>query len=94
MCNKAVATYPSSMQIVSKCYKSQKISDKAVDACRFVFDSVPDLYVSLKKGLIELFPKKLLCLNFVSIDRRPKNCGIKLLILICYHQNLILTGLL
>ena len=42
MCNKAVGTYPSPIQFVSECYKTQEMCDTAVDTCPCVFDSVPD----------------------------------------------------
>ena len=46
MCNKAVGIYSTAMQFVPECYTSQEIYDKAVDACYFVFDSVPDQYMT------------------------------------------------
>ena len=46
MCNKAVKTYPSSIEIVSDQFKTQEICDKAVDTCRFVFYSVFDQYIT------------------------------------------------
>ena len=33
MCNKAVNTYPSAIQFVPECYKTQEICDKAVNTC-------------------------------------------------------------
>ena len=41
MSDKPVDTNASAIQIVPKCYKTQKMCDKAVDTC-FVFDSVFD----------------------------------------------------
>ena len=43
MCNKAVSTYHSAIQIFPECHKPQEMCDKAVDTCPFVFYSVPDL---------------------------------------------------
>ena len=34
----------SAIQFVSKCYKTQWICGKAVDACTFVFYCIPDQY--------------------------------------------------
>ena len=42
MCNKSVNNFPSKAQIVAECYKTQE--NCIVDACPFVFDSVPDWY--------------------------------------------------
>ena len=61
MCNKAGVTYSSLIQFIPDQDKFSKMCDKAVNTCPFVFDSVPDQYVSLKKCVIKLFPKKLLC---------------------------------
>ena len=46
MCNKAVGSYPSAIQFVSDWYKTQEMCDKAIDTCFFVFDSVPDQYIT------------------------------------------------
>ena len=42
-CDKSFDTYPSPIQFVPECecYTTQKMSDKAVDTCHFVFDPVP-----------------------------------------------------
>ena len=42
-CDKSFDTYPSPVQFVPECerYTTQKMSDKAVDTCHFVFYSVP-----------------------------------------------------
>ena len=42
MCNKAVDTYPSAIQLVTDQHKTQEICVKAVDTCPFAFDSIPD----------------------------------------------------
>ena len=42
MCNKAVNTYPSAIQFVPECCKTQEMCVKAVDIGRFVFDSAPN----------------------------------------------------
>ena len=45
MCDKAVNTSISAIQFLPpKCYKIQKMCDKAADTCRFACDSVPDQY--------------------------------------------------
>ena len=40
----AVNTCPSRIQFLPKCFNTQKMIDKAVNICLFVFDFVPDLY--------------------------------------------------
>ena len=42
MCNKAVDTYPSAIQLVTDQHKTQEICVKAVGTCPFAFDSIPD----------------------------------------------------
>ena len=42
MYDKAVSTDPSIIKCVPKCHKTQKMYNKAVNRCFFVFDSVPD----------------------------------------------------
>ena len=37
MSNKVVGTYPSEVQFLSECYKSQWMGDKIVYTCLFVF---------------------------------------------------------
>ena len=44
MCDKAVNTYPSTIEYVPYCYKTQLMYDKAVNRCFFVFYSIPDWY--------------------------------------------------
>ena len=44
MCDKAVNTYPSTIELVLECYKVQKICDKAFNKCLFVFDCILDQY--------------------------------------------------
>ena len=44
MRNKAVNTSPSTILFALEYYKSQKMCDKAVDTCSFVFDPVPGQY--------------------------------------------------
>lgn len=63
ICNKAVETYPSVMQYILECYKTQEICDTAVDTCSFVFDYVLLFLIDirLKKFVVKLFPKNLLC---------------------------------
>ena len=41
MCDKAVDINPSAVKFVSQCYKTEKLCNRAVDTCTFVFDSVP-----------------------------------------------------
>ena len=48
MCNEAIGTYPSTMQLVTKCYKARETCHKAVYTCAFVFDSFPDWYLTQK----------------------------------------------
>ena len=38
MCDKAVSTYPSTIKLVPECFMAQKMCDKAVNRCFFVFD--------------------------------------------------------
>ena len=40
MCDKAVGTYLFAIQLALECHMTQKMCDKAVDTCPFVFDSV------------------------------------------------------
>ena len=40
MCDKAVETYSFAIQIVPVCYKTQKMCDKSLYNCPFVFDYV------------------------------------------------------
>ena len=40
----AVDSYPSAIQFVPECYKTQEMCIKTVDTCLFKFDSVPDQY--------------------------------------------------
>ena len=42
MYDKAVDTYPSPKKIVSECFMTQEMCDKAVNRCAFVFDSIPN----------------------------------------------------
>lgn len=42
MCNKAVGTYPSTIQFISEYYKCQELCDDAVDISPFGIDSVHD----------------------------------------------------
>ena len=42
MCDKAVNTYPSTVQLVPDQFKTQRMCDKADNSCPFVFDSVSD----------------------------------------------------
>ena len=44
MFDKAVNTYPSIIKFVSECLMTQKMCDKAVNVCFFVFDSIPDCH--------------------------------------------------
>ena len=44
MCDKAVNTYPSTIEYVPDQFKSQEMCDKAVNKCFFAFDSIPDWY--------------------------------------------------
>ena len=60
MCSKTVSTFPSAMQFVPKCHKTEEICDKAVDISRFAFDSVPDQYMT-QRVCDKVVSKKLLC---------------------------------
>ena len=42
MCNETVDTYPSAIQIIPTQYKVHGMCNKAIAACPFVFDYVPD----------------------------------------------------
>ena len=46
MCSKTVSTFPSAIQFVPKCHKTEEICDKAVDISHFVFDFVRDQYMT------------------------------------------------
>ena len=62
--NKAVGIYPSAIQFVLECLLDARNVCKAADTCPFLFDSVPDWYMTdilLKKCVIKVFPKNLLC---------------------------------
>ena len=48
MCIKAVNDYPSAIQIVPECYKTQEMCVGAVNTYYFVFDSFPDRYKTQK----------------------------------------------
>ena len=48
LCDKAVNTFPSTIQFVLDQFKTRAMCDKAVDTCPFVFDSVPDQYTTQK----------------------------------------------
>ena len=65
MCNKSVNTFPSIAQIVAECYKTQE--NCIVDACPFVFDSVPDWYKT-HESVIKLFLLILLWQN-IALNR-------------------------
>ena len=60
MCSKTVSTFPSAIQFVPKCHKTEEICDKAVDISRFAFDSVPDQYMT-QRVCDKVVSKKLLC---------------------------------
>ena len=59
MCNKAVENYPHALEFVPECCKTQKMRDKVVHRCFFVFDSIPDQYI-LRKWVVLLFLKAFL----------------------------------
>ena len=63
ICNKAVETYPSVMQHIHECCKTKEICDTAVDTYSFVFDYALFFLIDirLKKFVVKLFPKNLLC---------------------------------
>ena len=44
MCDKAVNIHLSVTQLNRECFKTQKMCDKAVDNCPFVFDAISDLF--------------------------------------------------
>ena len=44
MRDKTANTYPSTMELVCQCCKTQEICNKAVNKCLFVFDCIPDQY--------------------------------------------------
>ena len=67
MCDKAVDTYPSTLEFVPECFMIQEMCDKAVVSCFVIFDSNPDWYktqemcdraVSVDPFLIAWFPYK------------------------------------
>ena len=56
MCEKAVNTYLSTINIVSECFMTQEMCDKAVNGFVFFFYSVLfRISIKLKKFVIELF---------------------------------------
>ena len=44
MCDKAVNAYSSTIKLVSECFMTQEVRNKAVNRCLFVFDYIPDRY--------------------------------------------------
>ena len=58
MYDKAVNTYPSTIKSVPECFMTQKMHDKVVIRCFFVFDSISDQYKTQE-----------ICATFVSEDR-------------------------
>ena len=42
MCNKSLSNYPSTISLVPDQLKTQEMWDKVVNACPFLFDSIPD----------------------------------------------------
>ena len=44
MCDKAVNTYPSTVQFVPECYKTQERCNKAINRCFFVFNLILGRY--------------------------------------------------
>ena len=44
MYNKAVDSYPHALEFVFECYKTQKMCNKLVNRCFFIFDSISDQY--------------------------------------------------
>ena len=57
MCNKVVDTSPSAIKIVPECYKTQEVFHEA--AVSYLILILID--INLKKCVINLFPKNLLC---------------------------------
>ena len=57
MCNKVVDTSPSAIKIVPECYKTQEVFHKAAVSYLIL---IP-IDINLKKCVINLFPKNLLC---------------------------------
>ena len=43
ICNRAINTYPSAIELVPENYKTQEMCN-VVDACPFKFDSIPNQY--------------------------------------------------
>ena len=63
------------MQFVPKCCKTKAIREKRIDFCPWHLILFL-LHIRLKKYVIKLFPKNILCYNIASIDIRPKKmCG-------------------
>ena len=60
MCNKAVDTYSSEIQFVSDQYKIHKMCDKRLILV-LMYMTLILIDVRLKKSVIKLFPKNLLC---------------------------------
>ena len=77
MCDKAVDTYPSAIQFVPECYNTQKICDKAVDTCTFVFNLVAQEMCG------KVVYEESFMLKYFLIDIRPKKYVIKLLMFFC-----------
>ena len=65
--NKVFNTFPSAIQFVPKCYKTQEMCDKVADSCRIklllFYTLYLILFLILKECVIKLFPKILLCSN-------------------------------
>ena len=48
MCDEVADYYPSTIQFVPECYKSQEMFNKFVNTCFFLSDSVPERYKAQK----------------------------------------------
>ena len=81
---KVVYTYPSPIKYVPDGYKTKKSVIKLLILALFYFFQFL-IDISLKKYMIKLFPKNLLCKNIVSIDKKLKKYVVNLLILVCQY---------
>ena len=52
MCDKAVDNYPHELEFVSECCKSQRMCNKAVDKCTFLFPINTRLKKCVRKSFL------------------------------------------
>ena len=65
MCGKVITEDGVVLGFFPDCYKNKKMRDKAVDNCPFIFDSVPDQYIT-QEMCEKVVSKKSLILRYGS----------------------------